>query len=504
MLVESYSMSSLWFDAAAGIHGSKGSKSYSESGSKGSKSKANKSKDGGVDTRRVPNCDPTPPPPIVGVSAVIARDDAVSLLSTSPPVVIDVLENDASFPSGAELFISSVSNADPASGTCDVNGDTMSIVYTPPVSPRFVGNVVCQYETCIVGEPTCSSANVIISVLPEVVAEDDSISVLSTSNSGESINVLENDETIPSGYSLIVQAITSPPAFGTAVVSIDNADVLYTPDPTFTGEVTFEYEACYVGGDSCDTAIVTVTIVPVVDAVDDAISVSILASIGGEVVDVLANDVSFPAGQAINVTAITRNPSNGTSTIGADMSAVVYAPPSDFIGEVTFEYEACLEDGTTCDKANVTISVEPEVVALNDAASVVASGPQVSISVLSNDDTIPTGGSLIIKGITDGPASGTSVVSGDRSTILYTPPPSDDGFIGEDFEYEACLDDGVELTCDTATVTVSVDPVFIDTVGPTSSGPTPSPSLIPTDIPTLVPSSFSPSRLQRMCHLQAL
>ena len=89
----------------------------------------------------------------------------------------------------------------------------MSIVYTPPVSPRFVGNVVCQYETCIVGEPTCSSANVIISVLPEVVAEDDIVSVLSTtSNGGESINVLENDDTIPSGYYLIVQAITSPPA----------------------------------------------------------------------------------------------------------------------------------------------------------------------------------------------------------------------------------------------------------------------------------------------------
>ena len=120
MLGESYSMSSLSFDASAAIHGSKGGKSsYSESGSKGSKSKANKSKDGGVDTRRVPNCDPTPPPPIVGVSAVIARDDAVSLLSTSPPVVIDVLENDASIPSGAELFISSVSNEDPAEGgTC--------------------------------------------------------------------------------------------------------------------------------------------------------------------------------------------------------------------------------------------------------------------------------------------------------------------------------------------------------------------------------------------------
>ena len=75
--------------------------------------------------------------------------------------------------------------------------------------------------------------------MPEVVAEDDIVSVLSTtSNGGDSINVLENDETIPSGYSLIVQAITSPPAFGTAVVSIDNADVLYTPDPTFTGKVT--------------------------------------------------------------------------------------------------------------------------------------------------------------------------------------------------------------------------------------------------------------------------
>ena len=100
---------------------------------------------------------------------MIARDDAVSLLSTSPPVVIDVLENDASIPSGAELFISSVSNEDPAEGgTCGVNGDTLSIVYTPPVSPLFVGNVVCQYETCIVGEPTCATATVTISVLPHL------------------------------------------------------------------------------------------------------------------------------------------------------------------------------------------------------------------------------------------------------------------------------------------------------------------------------------------------
>ena len=118
--------------------------------------------------------------------------------------------------------------------------------------------------------------------------------------------------------------------------------------------------------------------------------------------DVLANDATFPSGQAINVTAITRNPSNGTSTIGADMSAVVYAPPSDFIGEVTFEYEACLEMELHVIKQMLPFQLNPRLLLL-----------------LSNDDTIPTGGSLI-----DGPASGTSVVSGDRLTILYTPPPS--------------------------------------------------------------------------------
>ncbi len=50
--------------------------------------------------------------------------------------------------------------------------------------------------------------------------------------------------------------------------------------------------------------------------------------------------------------------------VSDDNSSVVYTPPSaDFSGEVAFTYTVCLDGGTTCDVATVTITVTatPEV-----------------------------------------------------------------------------------------------------------------------------------------------
>jgi len=313
--------------------------------------------------------------------------------------------------------------------------------------------------------------------LPEVDANDDVCSGVLATSTGESIDVLANDVTAPVGLPLNVTAITTPPSFGSVVISDDMKEVIYTPptSPLFVGDVTFEYEACTHEG-SCDMANVTVSVVPEVDAVDDNVG-TILSTSAGETVDVLLNDVTLPAGLPLNITGITTPPSFGSVVISDNKKEVVYTPPASqlFVGDVTFEYEACTDNGS-CDIAIATLTLEPEVDALDDSYTVLPPLSQ-SLDVLQNDVTTPAGYPLIVNSITTLPLTGTATIAIDNLAIMYT-PPSDDSFIGETFEYEACFDDGGGglNQCDIAMVTISVDPVFIDQ--------TDTPTLMPSDVPT--------------------
>jgi len=471
--------------------------SSSKSGKSGSKTV--KSKYSG----RAPTCPPprrTTRPVLVGITLVVASDDVISVLSTSPPVEIDVLVNDVGI--GGSLIVSSVSlTSSPDSGTCAVNSGT-TVVYTPPTNPLFVGEATCTYEACLVGalEPSCDDAVITITVLPEVDATDDVVDGVLTTSAGESIDVLLNDVTSPAGLPLNVTAITSPPSVGVIVISDDMKEVIYTPptSPLFVGDVTFEYEACTHEG-SCDRANVTVSVVPEVNANDDNVG-AILSTSAGETIDVLANDVTLPGGLGLNITTITSPPTFGSVVISDDMKEVIYTPPSSplFVGDVTFEYEACTDSGS-CDTAVVTLTPEPMVVAVDDSYTVLPPISQ-SLGVLQNDVTTPAGHSLIVNSITTPPLSGTATIAVDNSAILYTPPS--DSFIGETFEYEACFDNGAGASqCDIAMVTISVDPVFIDQTdtptlmpsdAPTSQVPTSQP-LDPSEAPTTSLPTFTPS-----------
>jgi len=355
------------------------SSSSSKSGKSGSKTF--KSKYSG----RAPTCPPprrTTRPVLVGITLVVASDDVISVLSTSPPVEIDVLSNDVGI--GGSLIVSSVSlTSSPDSGTCAVSVDGTTVVYTPPADPLFVGQATCTYEACLVGalEPSCDDAVVTITVLPEVDANDDVANGVLSTSAGESIDVLSNDVTAPVGLTLNVTAITTPPSFGSAVISDDMKEVIYTPpaSPLFVGDVTFEYETCTDEG-SCDTAVVTVTLEPKVVAVDD--SYTVLPSLS-QSLDVLQNDVTTPAGYPLIVNSITTPPLSGTATIAVDNSAIMYNPPLDdsFIGE-TFEYEACFDDGSgglnQCDVATVTISVDPVFIDQTDTPTLMPSDTPTS------------------------------------------------------------------------------------------------------------------------------
>jgi len=133
-------------------YGKSGKSGYGKSGKSGdhrildyiSPSSSSKSGKSGIKTfkskysGRAPSCPPprrTTRPVLVGITLVIASDDDISVLSTSPPIEIDVLVNDAGI--GGSLFISSVSlTSSSDSGTCAVNSGT-AVVYTPPADPLF-------------------------------------------------------------------------------------------------------------------------------------------------------------------------------------------------------------------------------------------------------------------------------------------------------------------------------------------------------------------------------
>ena len=174
----------------------------------------------------------------------------------------------------------------------------------------------------------------------------------------EVLPIFDNDTYLPQDGVLTA----TDPANGT--ISIDDNgtpndptdDILtYTPDPDFNGTDTFDYTVCNTSGD-CSTATVNVTVLPIVDAIDDAVATLEEQPV---VIDVLANDNDIPTLGTLTVT----NPSNGTVNIDDNGTpndpsddSLVYTPADDFVGTDTFTYTLCDSSGN-CSTATVTIVV---------------------------------------------------------------------------------------------------------------------------------------------------
>ncbi|WP_272024159.1 Ig-like domain-containing protein, partial [Olleya namhaensis] len=122
-------------------------------------------------------------------------------------------------------------------------------------------------------------------------------------------------------------------------------------------------------------------------------------------------------------------------------------------------YTIC-DDGNpqACDTATVYIEVLPvsgpenEAPIANADTATTPEGTPIEIIVLANDFD-PDNDTIAITANTD-PTNGTVTIS-PTGVVTYTPQ---DGFIGEDtFTYTIC-DDANPALCDTATVTVTVQP----------------------------------------------
>ena len=158
-------------------------------------------------------------------------------------------------------------------------------------------------------------------------------------------------------------------------------------------------------------------------------------------------------------------PSSGTCVLAEGKTAVAHSSPSDplFIGPTKFEYKACLDDEIelACDMASVNISVEAPIVTRDDIVSVISTTNGTRIDFLQNDFKKPLGQQLTVKETMMEPSSGTCVLAKCKIALIYS-VPSNLLFIGREFEYKVCLDDGLELACDRVSVIICFEPVRIE------------------------------------------
>ncbi|MBL8788377.1 MAG: tandem-95 repeat protein, partial [Deltaproteobacteria bacterium] len=355
-------------------------------------------------------------------------------------VLVVVAANDFD-PDGDSITVTRILS-NPSHGRATLRDDG-AILYTP--FSDYNGPDSLIYEVCDTFE-ACSTARIVVEVTPvndPPFAGPDGATT--RTDRSVSIPVLDNDGDVD-GDPLTVTRLTDAPDHGSFEID-SNGNIIYRPDPGFTGTDTMVYEVCD-GQGGCATALVTIG-VGVVNGPPNARDDQATTTAGtGIRIDVLAND-SDPEGKPLTVT-FAGYPSHGTTNVEFD-GKVTYTPDPGFVGVESFVYTVCDEAGA-CASAEVRVTVtrvgnEPPV-AVDDVLTTL-SGTPVTFDPTENDYD-PDGDAVSLVGIVEPPKHGTLVVSPDGA-VTYTSAPD---FAGLD-TFLVEIDDG-HGGRDTSSVTVYV------------------------------------------------
>jgi hypothetical protein len=278
-----------------------------------------------------------------------------------------------------------------------------------------------------------------VSVGSVVRANDDSLTV--DEDQSGTVNVLHND--CNPNYDPVTIAITTGPGGGTATVTADGANVVYTPAKDYTGTDSFVYTVT-TNHDASSSATVRVTINALNDrpvAVNDSLTVT--AGSSGSL-DVVHNDIDVD-GDTLRVQSITQ-PSDGRATFSGNI--VTYTPDAGFTGADDFNYT--ISDGhggRSTGRVSVTVVAAGTGPVAADDQLTTAEDTLGSVNVLGND----TGQGLTVVAFNQ-PAHGSVTFAGGAAS--YQPARD---FNGPDaFSYTARSASGATAG---ATVHVVVTPV---------------------------------------------
>ncbi len=152
------------------------------------------------------------------------------------------------------------------------------------------------------------------------------------------------------------------------------------------------------------------------------------------------------------ITDFDANTSKGGSVKKNEDGSLTYTPPSDFIGEDSFNYTLCdAEIPPNCSNGSVLIKVSDagDPVAVNDSYQTPENESYTISNYLTNDDVKDNAQVTEVSGDT----GNAKVTLEEDGSISYVP---NTGFSGEDtFTYTICDDDETP-NCSTATITMNV------------------------------------------------
>jgi hypothetical protein len=428
---------------------------------------------------------PTPIPPV-------ALDDSTST-TQNLPVTIPVLDNDSDA-DGVVVPATVVVFSEPLNGSVAIDNTTGAITYTP--THGFNGVDTLTYQVCD-NDNLCDTANVTIAVnalLPPVANND---AATTSPVTPVIINLLNNDSDADGSLVPASVIISILPSHGAIAVNSINGQATYTPNTGFSGVDVFTYLVCDNDGlcSGASAQIVVTAPAPIAPiANDDAATTNQDTSTA---ISVLINDSDSDGTLAPNTVSVIIPPDNGSITnLNPITGQITYTPNAGYTGLDTFTYQVCDNDGL-CDSATVTIGiagVHVPPVANNDTVNTLVNVP-VTISVLNND--LDVDGTLVPSSvaIVSTATHGTTAISPATGAITYTPTAD---FSGADtLTYQVCDNDSL---CDTAIVTIAVNPPDTLPVTLQASTPVPPPLVVSATVPqtqiispTIIPATIIPA-----------
>ena len=256
-----------------------------------------------------------------------------------------------------------------------------------------------------------------------------------------STSVLANDTDEDSAR--LTASLVAGPSNGTLTLRTDGT-FTYTPNADFNGTDTFTYRASD-GASLSNVATVTITVNPVGDIANDAVSTNEDTAV---VLGVLANDSFESPGRA--VTSVSGAANGTVAILDGAIGTVEYTPNANFNGSDSFTYTVTSGGVTETATVSVTIDAVPDLV--DDAYTVDEDSGLTNLAVLGNDDT--GSGLGTITSVSAGSLGGTIAIAAGNTSINYTPAPGVSGT--ETFTYTFTDSNG---DTDTATVSVTIDAV---------------------------------------------
>lgn len=281
--------------------------------------------------------------------------DTLTVNQDSNANTLDVLANDSIAPDAGEtLSITAVGTAT-AGGTVSIGTGGTNIVYTP--ASGFVGTDTFTYTLSDGTLTTQVTATVtVVTADDPPLAVDDAFTV--TEDAAQAaFDILANDSSDVDNEAFTLTSVGSGTQGGSASISADGTQLLYTPAANFNGTEEFSYTIQDTGG---GTAVATVTFT--VTAVNDpppATDISFPTSRGaGEQIVVQLSDLNnVDVGETLTISAFDASTTAG-GTVRQDTASgrLFYTPPApEFVGSDSFTYTVADGSGLT---ATATVSIQ--------------------------------------------------------------------------------------------------------------------------------------------------